>query len=136
MNIDLVLSLVSIEEVGHQVLGEVDSSDNDQRGLSGTSGELPVDLHKVLELDELTGVWTLRLVHGLDHGDVLGGGVSHPDRAIVGVAVQTHGVAGVLGVEVASIGAEVLRGRKGGGDESEQTEPIFMIYLKESIHFS
>jgi len=64
LDVDLVLGLVTVEEVGQQVLLDVDCSDDDLVSGGGAGGggggglldELRVDFHEVLELDQLAGV--------------------------------------------------------------------------------
>ena len=131
LDVDLELGIVTVEEVSHRVLGDFNSSDNDLVGSGGTGSggggglfdEPLVDNPKVLEVDERAGVGVLNSRDGPHHGDVSG---VIGDRVIGWVSIETHGVTGVLRVEEAPI--RVLRGSKGGGDESEETEPEQELY--------
>ena len=132
LDVDLELGIVTVEEVSQRVLGDFNSSDDDLAGSGGRwcghcggvglCNELLVDHPEVLEVDERAGVGVLNhrgghhgAINSLSHDWVIG------DRVIGGVSIETHGVTGVLRVVEASIG--VLRGSKGGGDESKETEP-------------
>jgi len=156
LDVDLVLGLVTVEEVGQQVLLDVDSS-NDfvllrDGGAGGVDGvgvlhdELRVDLHEVLELDQLAGV-SVHRGGGLDYGRVehirgVCGGIDHPSIYIVtpgldssrhiggldgGVPVRSNGVPGELRV----IG--ILRSREGRGDQSEKTEHVCKLVSRDRL---
>merc|ERR1719225_1147003 len=132
LDIDLVRGLVIVEEVGHQVLLDINSPDDDLGRTGGGRGdELLVDLHEVLELDQLAGV----RVHGsadrgcLDQGvstgvDSLNGAIGGLDG---GISVQSHWVPGVLGIVIGGDPIGVLRSRKGGGDEGKKTEHVSQL---------
>ena len=115
---------------------DVDCSDDDlvsggggwcrTGGGGGLHDELRVDLHEVLELDQLASVGRLR--SGLDYGDgrVVCAGVD-PLHGVIGVlgksSIHAHGVPSVLGIVIGGNSIGILRSREGGGDQCEKTEP-------------
>jgi len=162
-DVDLVLGLVTVEEVSHQVLLDVDSSDDDLfigggaggGGIGGLRDELRVDLHKFSELDQPTGVGGFGVRHDRAHGLLESAGVDHL-QGVIGVSgedppngealdsggvlgkssVHAHGVPGVRRVVIGGnfIGIlRNLRSREGGGDQSEKTEHVCKLVSKDRL---
>lgn len=155
-DVDLVLGLVTVEEVSHQVLLDVDSSDDDlfiggggwcrTSGGGGLLDELRVDLHKFSELDQRTGVSRGARTDRLDYGDArvehirgVCGGIDHPSIYIVTPGSDSSRHIGGLdsGVPVRSNGVPgelrvigILRSREGRGDQSEKTEHVCKLVSK------